>query len=97
MSWNDTPVTASHFDFQPADYKARVFVGPYEPRQNTSGPGWVVFGHHSDYGNSLIKIVATPNGPARPARGWNGRVKCGWRTRKLAKRISDFLNVANPN
>ncbi len=75
--------------FSSVDYKGRTFDRFYARKSPQNGPGWFGFGRNAEYGDTLVRLCAQPDGP--PTRGYRVHHK-GWRTKKEAQAIADQLN-----
>lgn len=70
------------------------------PEKNPFGSGWIVFGRNTErYGvdaqgrGRYTMECARPDKPRRKMPNWNGAVFVGFRTKREAQEIADYLNA----
>lgn len=88
------------FWFNNVNHEGYVFTD-FEARQSKcDGPGWFVFGsniekygiHRASGKGYYIKLCARPDVKARAHPHYNGKVRRGWRTKREAQEVADWLN-----
>lgn len=90
------------FQFNNVNHEGYVFADFFPMRDHT-GPGWFVFGRNplkygcrdDDGSGRYIKLCAFPDKPERRHVHYNGPVRHGWRTKRDAQQVADWLNRAN--
>jgi hypothetical protein len=85
-------------EFNPVDYKGRVFREFFPLQCPERGPGWYVYGRcHGQYGpQGIIHLSARPAVKARKHLHYNVMVRRGWHTKREAQAIADKLNTMLP-
>lgn len=85
---------AFEFEVGP-DYAGRYYDRFYAERDH-SGPGWYIFGRNPQYGGRLIRLIARPNVKPRVHPHYNIKIRRGFRTRREAEMVVEFLNKTFP-
>lgn len=95
MHLNGETFLASDIAVGLPDYRGRIY-GQFEARQTYIGTGWEVIGRALNVSASVVAHAARPNRPYRHTPRFNGAVRMGWRTKREAQRVADYLNSAIP-
>jgi hypothetical protein len=87
------------FTFDPVNYSGHVFSGYFVRRDPASGPGFYVYGRNSEkYGTrpdglgAYVKLCARPAVRPRRHPHYNAAVQRGWKRKRDAQAVADFLN-----
>jgi len=73
------------------DYRGRTFSDFYVGRE-TIGKGWYVYGRNSEYGGTLVALVAYPDAPPRKLPKISRLVHVGFSSKAEAQAVADTLN-----
>lgn len=79
-------------DIKLTGFRGGHFSRFYAARSKHNGPGWYVYGRNPAYGDRYVMLCARPDIAPQRHRGYNVKVRAGWRTKAEAQAIADRMN-----
>lgn len=87
-----SPMNGSVFVLENVNSRGNVFRNFFVSTAKDMGPFWFVWGRNELYGGHYIKRCAWPFRSARKHPHYNGPVLHGWKRKRDAQAIADYLN-----